>query len=85
MEFFFSKHSLEQIQLRGLSSDVVDDILYFPDSVLHESDEVHVFQKLVLESDKTYLYRIFVNIGKAPPLVITAYKTSKTVKYENQI
>ena len=44
-----------------------------------------VYQKLVKEGDKHYLYRVFVNNFKRPPVVITAYKTSKTEKYENPV
>jgi hypothetical protein len=46
---------------------------------------VLVYQKIFLENNKPYLYRVFVNAGKISALVITAYKTSKTEKYENQV
>lgn len=36
---------------------------------------------MVLENNKTYLIRVFVNEAKTPPLIITAYKTSKIQKY----
>ena len=50
-----------------------------------ETGGVIIYQKIVLEKDKPYLYRVLVNSEKNPPLVITAYKTSKTDRYENQI
>lgn len=37
------------------------------------------------ENDKFYLYRVYLNICKIPPLVITAYKTSKIEKYGYKI
>lgn len=42
---------------------------------------VTVYQNMILENNKTYLIRVFVNQSKTPPLVITAYKTSKLKKY----
>ena len=81
----FSKHALEQIERRGLSKQTIDDVLEFPTTILKEDGDVEIYQKLVLENGRPYLYRVFVNKLKTPPLVITAYKTSKTDKYENQI
>ncbi|KAF0200307.1 MAG: hypothetical protein FD170_3565 [Bacteroidetes bacterium] len=83
MEFIFSKHSLEQIELRGLSKKVIEDILLAPDYIIEDVEGVFIYQKLVFEHDKSYLYRVFVNRIKIPPMVVTAYKTSKTKKYEN--
>ncbi|MFH1119624.1 MAG: DUF4258 domain-containing protein [Bacteroidota bacterium] len=85
MEFLFSKHALEQIHFRRLSLAVIENVLYSPDIVIPDIEGVEVYQKLVFENDKSYLYRVFVNIRKIPPLIVTAYKTSKTEKYENQV
>lgn len=85
MNFAYSQHALEQIKLRELSKSVVDDVLSEPSTMVRQDDMVTVYQKLVIEGDKLYLYRVFVNYVKTPPLVITAYKTSKTDKYEDQI
>lgn len=85
MSFAYSQHAFEQIKLRGLDLSILDDILYAPSAVVKQDDDVTVYQKIVLEGNKLYLYRVFVNCVKNPPLVITAYKTSKTDKYEDQI
>jgi hypothetical protein len=85
MKFVYSKHALEQIELRGLTISILDQVLNAPTTVFRQDDVVTVYQKLVTEEDKIYLYRVFVNLFKSPPLVITAYKTSKTNKYEDQI
>ena len=83
--FLFSKHALEQIKHRGLSKDTIDEAIKDPDHIHADSEGIVVYQKLVKEGDKHYLYRVFVNNFKRPPVVITAYKTSKTEKYENPI
>ena len=81
----FSAHVLEQIKERGLSTSVLLEVLSHPDLKLYAPGNVTIFQKIVYESDKPYLYRVFVNTKKMPPLVITAYKTSKINKYEDKI
>lgn len=85
INFRFSGHALNQIRNRGLSLPVIESILADPDLVSKDPADVSVYQKIVLENNKLYLYRVFVNVIKEPPVVITAYKTSKTDKYENQI
>jgi len=83
MSFVFSLHALEQIEIRGLILADVEDVLNFPTKIVKEENGVSVYQKLVIESNKEYLYRVFVNTDKKPPMVITAYKTSKIDKYED--
>ncbi len=83
MEFKYSHHANEQIELRGLDKSSIDDVLNYPSKIVSESSDINIYQKIILENNRNFLYRIFVNIRKIPPLVITAYKTSKIEKYEN--
>lgn len=76
MTFEFSKHALEQMELRGISKQTVEKILADPSQIKHEDDK-KVYQSIV----KNYLIRIFVNDSKKPKLIITVYKTSKIKKY----
>ena len=85
MTFRYSLHSIEQIKIRGLSIALIEEILNTPDNVINNSKGVDVYQKLVIENNISYLYRVFVNTIKQPPMIITAYKTSKVNKYENPI
>ena len=85
MAFIYSSHAIEQMELRGLNKPTIDDVLKSPDRILDETGGVKIYQKYIIESNKLYLYRVFVNSEKKPQLVITAYKTSKTSRYENQI
>ncbi len=82
-DFNFSKHSREQIKRRGLSKKVITDVVRSSEKTTTKEENVDVYQKIVKENNKPYLYRVFVNNTKTPPLIITAYKTSKTDKYEN--
>ena len=59
-------------------------IINNPDVIIRQDEEIEVYQGL--NFDRTYLYRIFVNTLKEPKLIVTAYKTSKIDKYdENKI
>ncbi len=62
----------------------MEDVLNNPDRIIDVTDAL-VYQKVVIEAGKSYLYRVFVNASKTPVMVITAYRTSKTDKYENQV
>jgi hypothetical protein len=85
MSFQYSKHSLEQIKLRDLDQGIIDELLDRPDQIIQHDKHSIFYQKLVREGNKQYLYRVLVNTEKQPQMVITAYKTSKIEKYENQV
>lgn len=76
--FKFSKHALEQMELRGISKEVVKKILLNPIQVRTEEGK-KVYQSIV--DDGRSLIRIFVNYKKDPKVIITVYKTSKIKKY----
>ncbi len=80
MKFDFSKHALEQMDLRQIGKAVVRKILNDPGQVLEENGK-RIYQSIVTTRGKEYLIRIFVNYHKDPNLVITVYKTSKISKY----
>jgi len=84
LDFVYSRHALIQIELRNLPISTVEDVLNNPDRIIDVTDAL-VYQKVVIEAGKSYLYRVFVNASKTPVMVITAYRTSKTDKYENQV
>lgn len=83
--FKFSSHALEQIETRSLSLQVIEEILLSEEKLIIKVGNIDIYQKIIVEVDKPYLYRIFVNTSKEPFLVVTAYKTSKIEKYENKI
>ena len=83
--FKFSNHALEQIDTRSLSVQVIEEILLSEEKLITKVGNIDIYQKIIVEVDKPYLYRIFVNTSKEPFLVVTAYKTSKIEKYENKI
>lgn len=82
MLFSFSKHALEQMNLRSISIEQVSTVLQNPDKIEIESEGQHIFQKTIHLEERNYLIRVFVNVDKAPPLIKTVYKTSKIGKYQ---
>ena len=80
-EIVFSKHSLVQMQQRGIKIELAQSILDTPQQIILEQDK-KIYQSIINFKDGgEYLVRIFVNTLKQPNLVITIYKTSKIEKY----
>ena len=85
MNHEFSKHSLEQMEIRNISKDTVLRILENSDQV-EEVNGKKIYQSIVEIGSKKYLIRVFVNIEKKPNLIVTVYKTSNIKKfYEGKI
>lgn len=80
MSIVLSKHAKEQINLRGISEEIVWSILH-SSNFFGIEDGLSVYQGTVSENNKMYLIRIFVNERVNPNLVVTVYKTSKINKY----
>ena len=83
--FVFSEHALVQIHKRNLDIQFIENTVDIPDKILVGDPEIIVYQKIGSDNNKSYLYRVFVNILKRPPVIVTVYKTSKIMKYENQV
>jgi hypothetical protein len=80
MDYIFSMHSLEQMKHRNISKETVLSILRNPDEIKIENGK-KIYQSVVTEVEKKYLFRIFVNIQNRPNKIITVYKTSNIKKY----
>lgn len=81
MDYEYSKHAIIQFKRRGIDRSVVDEIIKCPQQIVEVEACVHVYQSIMEFDGDNYLVRIFVNICKAPCLVITGYRTLKTDKY----
>ena len=85
MKVEFSIHALDRMNTRGIIKHDVIMILNDYNSITVQDIETVIYSKLVVESNKTYLYRVFVNKTKKPAVVVTVYKTSKIEKYGYKI
>ena len=81
MLYTFSNHAMQQMEIRGISREMVDKVILKPDQRL-EQDGLIIYQGFIKEeNDQNYLIRVFINFDKDPALVVTVYKTSKIGKY----
>jgi len=83
IKFKHLKHAIEQIDHWNLDINLINETLEHPDKIIIDDTGLSVYQKLDMINQKPYLYRVFVNTKKNPPLIVTVYRTSKTEKYED--
>jgi len=81
--FVFTDHALSEMARRAISKDDVSAVLAKPDQAEPIRTGRTIYQsKLSLgEPSKEYILRVFVDIDRNPPQVVTAYRTSKIEKY----
>ena len=79
----FSDHAAHQINRRGIFPKDVHAVLANPYSIELLREGRVVVQGLVMSevSRRPALLRIFVDVDRNPPVIVTAYKTSKLEKY----
>lgn len=79
----FSPHALFEIKRRGLSKELVRAVVEESGQSWEIREGRMVFQSRFKQesSEKSYLVRVFVDVWREPPEVVTAYKTSKVEKY----
>ena len=73
-------HARVQLARRGLNEEEVRRVLRTPDEVLPVREGRIVAQALV----GRMLIRVFVDVDRVPPEVVTAYRTSKVDKYRRR-
>ena len=79
-------HGRGQLAARTISEAEVRQVLADPESVT-EARPGRVVAQAVLstgEPPRDYLVRVFVDVDRDPPEVVTAYRTSKISKYRSQ-
>lgn len=81
MVVIFSDHALKQMVARNILEEIVLFVVQNPDKISRQDEEISIYMKLIDEPEKQYLYQVFINTAKNPPLVIASYKTSKIEKY----
>ncbi len=68
---------------RLISEQAVAHVLAEPEQIESVREGREVFQARIETSEpsKVYLLRVFVDIDRDPPEVVTVYRTSKITKY----
>jgi len=76
-------HAKDEMARRQISEEDVAKVLAVPEQAetVREGREVYQSRIESGEPPKTYVLRVFVDIDREPPEVVTVYRTSKITKY----
>jgi hypothetical protein len=82
-DYIITDHAYFEMQRRGISKKIIQSILTNPDQIVEIRQGRSVYQSKVQfdASYSMYLIRVFIDIDREPPEVVTAYRTSKIEKY----
>jgi hypothetical protein len=75
-----TEHAKEQLLARGIDESMVREVLRNPADVTAVRPGRVVAQAVVI----AHLIRVFVDIDRNPPEVVTVYQRSKLTKYRRQ-
>ena len=78
-----SDHASEEMCRRQIGDDDVAKVLAAPQQREAVRAGREVFQSRIEsgEPSRTYLLRVFVDVDRDPPVVVTVYRTSQIAKY----
>ena len=81
--FLITRHAAFEIKRRGLSQDIVGRVMGNPEQRINIRHGRAILQSRIEmeELKKIFLVRVFVDVDRSPPEVVTAYRTSKISKY----
>ncbi len=81
--YCFTDHAKEEMARRQIREEDVDKVLACPaqTEMVRQGREVYQSRIESGEPPKMYLLRVFVDIDREPPEVVTVYRTSKIAKY----
>jgi hypothetical protein len=80
-DYIITDHAATEMKRRDLSAQTIDGVLGRPDQRLEIRAGRVVLQSRRQESGSEYLVRVFVDVDRKPAEVVTAYRTSKVLKY----
>jgi len=81
--YVLTDHARWEMDRRGITATEVDSVLLAPEQWEEIRPGRCVYQSRLITSEpsKTYLLRVFVDVDRQPPEVVTVYRTSKVTKY----
>jgi hypothetical protein len=76
-------HAKEEMRRRQISEEDVAKVLASPEQreTVRAGRDVLQSRIEVVRPPKTYLLRVFVDVDREPPAVVTVYRTSKMAGY----
>jgi hypothetical protein len=78
-----SDHAREEMRRRRIAEQEVAEVLASPGQRETVREGREVFQSRIASADprRIYLLRVFVDVDRDPPIVVTVYRTSNVAKY----
>ena len=85
-DYVISEHARFEMKRRGVSEEIVRSVLSAPEQRLEiRAGRVVLHSRLEMGSPaKMYLVRVFVDVDRNPPEVVTVCRTSRISKYWRQ-
>lgn len=85
-EFTLTAHARFEMGRRGLAEEAVIAVLHRPEQRWELRTGRHVLQSKISagEPPRACIVRVIVDVDKVPATVVTAYRTSKLLKYWRQ-
>jgi len=82
-KYRLTEHAKEEMARRQISQDDVANILAAPEQIQAIRQGRNVYQSRIKagKTTKRYLLRVFIDVDREPPQVVTVYRTSKITKY----
>lgn len=82
-DIVFTDHALIEMARRDISQEHVRNVLANPEQteIVREGRAIYQARYDMGEPPKTYILRVFVDVDRKPPHVVTVYRTSKIEKY----
>ena len=80
--YLLTDHAALGMKRRGLTEDLLAGILEAPDQrILVRPGRLILQSRAKFGTSLVYLVRIIVDVDRVPPEVVTAYRTSRIMKY----
>lgn len=78
-----TEHARFEMARRQVSETEIAQVLANPDDteIVRAGRAVYQSRFQIGDPAKTYLIRIFIDVDRTPPEVVTVYRTSKVAKY----
>jgi hypothetical protein len=78
-----TEHAKEEMTRRQISLDDVANVLAAPEQMETVRQGRNIYQSRIKtgKPPQRYLLRVFIDIDREPPEVVTVYRTSKIMKY----
>ncbi|MDO8959241.1 MAG: DUF4258 domain-containing protein [Rhodocyclaceae bacterium] len=81
MNFVLTDHAKKEALRRQIPLEWIESTLANPEQIISGTNRRKVLQSRVVADGKTYLVRLIIEDWHSPPVVVTAYRTSKIEKY----